>query len=117
MRLWDGKMGKFVATLRGHVVAVYRLVWSGDSRLWSGRVRIPPFSSPLSFGSCRGIYLYGNLKTCKLETDLPGNTYEVYCVDFVVGKVASGGRDRGLKMWGLIGFSFRSLGFELTLLL
>ena len=33
VRLWDGKTGKFVATLRGHVAAVYRLAWSADSRL------------------------------------------------------------------------------------
>jgi ribosome assembly protein 4 len=33
VRLWDGKTGKFVATLRGHIAAVYRLAWSADSRL------------------------------------------------------------------------------------
>ena len=33
MRVWDGRTGKFVATLRGHVAAVYRLAWSADSRL------------------------------------------------------------------------------------
>ena len=36
VRLWDGKTGKFVATLRGHVAAVYRLAWSADSRLSVG---------------------------------------------------------------------------------
>ena len=33
VRVWDGRTGKFVATLRGHVGAVYRLAWSADSRL------------------------------------------------------------------------------------
>ena len=33
MRLWEGHTGKFVATLRGHIGAVYRLTWSADSRL------------------------------------------------------------------------------------
>jgi len=33
VRLWDGKTGKFVATLRGHVATVYQLAWSADSRL------------------------------------------------------------------------------------
>ena len=33
MRVWDGRTGKFVATLRGHIAAVYRLAWSADSRL------------------------------------------------------------------------------------
>jgi ribosome assembly protein 4 len=33
VRLWDGRTGKFVGTLRGHVGAVYRLAWSVDSRM------------------------------------------------------------------------------------
>lgn len=33
VRLWEGRTGKFVATLRGHVCAVYRLAWSADSRM------------------------------------------------------------------------------------
>jgi ribosome assembly protein 4 len=33
VRLWDGRTGKFVGTLRGHVAAVYRLAWSRDSRM------------------------------------------------------------------------------------
>jgi len=39
VRLWDGKTGKFVATLRGHVAAVYWLTWSADPRNWSVRAR------------------------------------------------------------------------------
>jgi ribosome assembly protein 4 len=33
VRVWDGRTGKFVATLRGHVGPVYRLAWSADSRM------------------------------------------------------------------------------------
>ena len=33
MRIWEGRSGKFVATLRGHVAAVYRLAWSADGRM------------------------------------------------------------------------------------
>ena len=33
VRLWEGRTGKFIATLRGHIGAVYRLTWSADSRL------------------------------------------------------------------------------------
>ena len=33
VHVWEGRMGRFVATLRGHVGTVYRLVWSADSRL------------------------------------------------------------------------------------
>lgn len=32
VRLWAARTGKFHATLRGHVGAVYQLCWSGDSR-------------------------------------------------------------------------------------
>jgi len=31
--IWEGRTGKFVATLRGHVGAVYRLAWSADGRM------------------------------------------------------------------------------------
>ncbi|KAF9643630.1 WD-repeat protein [Thelephora ganbajun] len=86
VRLWDGKTGKFVATLRGHVAAVYRLAWSADSRL-------------LVSASKDSTLKVWDLKTYKLKTDLPGHTDEVYCVDFVADKVASGGRDRTLKIW------------------
>jgi len=33
VRIWEGRTGKFVATLRGHVGAVYRLAWSADGRM------------------------------------------------------------------------------------
>lgn len=110
VRLWDGKTGKFVATLRGHVAAVYRLAWSADSRLLVSaskdstlKVR-PSLHGPasllfaISFDSGSPWRQIWDLKTYKLKTDLPGHTDEVYCVDFVADKVASGGRDRTLKM-------------------
>lgn len=94
VRLWDcspsssssnTKMGKFVATLRGHVGAVYRLAWSADSRM-------------LVSASKDSTLKIWDLKTYKLKTDLPGHTDEVYCVDFVADKVVSGGRDKTVKM-------------------
>lgn len=42
-----------------------------------------------------------NLRTQKLQVDLPGHTDEVFCVDFVADKIASGGRDKTLKMYVL----------------
>lgn len=39
-----------------------------------------------------------NVKTGKLQKDLPGHLDEVYCVDFVADKIASGGRDKTVKM-------------------
>lgn len=76
---------RFVATLRGHVGAVYRLTWSADSRL-------------LVSASKDSTLKVWDLKTYKLKTDLPGHTDEVYCVDFVADKIVSGGRDRTVKM-------------------
>lgn len=40
-----------------------------------------------------------DLKTFKIRMDLPGHTDEVYCVDFVADKIASGGRDKKVKMY------------------
>ena len=78
-------LDRFVATLRGHVGAVYRLTWSADSRL-------------LVSASKDSTLKMWDLKTYKLKTDLPGHTDEVYCVDFVADKIVSGGRDRQVKM-------------------
>ena len=33
VKVWDGKSGKFVSTLRGHVRAVYQVSWSADGKL------------------------------------------------------------------------------------
>lgn len=40
-----------------------------------------------------------DLKTHKIRVDLPGHKDEVYCVDFVADKIASGGRDKCVKIW------------------
>jgi WD40 repeat protein len=83
---------------------------SKDSTL---KVRSPPSSvlhppsssSPLPlFLSSRSLTLpfareqLWDLKTYKIRVDLPGHTDEVYCVDFVADKIASGGRDKKVKM-------------------
>ncbi|KAF9218220.1 WD40 repeat-like protein [Gyrodon lividus] len=95
VRLWDcsggigersGNLGKFVATLRGHVGPVYRLAWSADSRM------------VISASKDATLKIW-DLKTYKLKNDLAGHTDEVYCVDFVADKVVSGGRDRMVKIW------------------
>lgn len=33
IKLWCGRTGIFLDTLRGHVQAVYQIAWSADSRL------------------------------------------------------------------------------------
>ncbi|KAH7094047.1 WD-repeat protein [Auriculariales sp. MPI-PUGE-AT-0066] len=93
VRLWDGRTGKFIATLRGHVADVYRLTWSADSRL-------------LVSASRDSTVKIWDLKTYKIHTDLPGHTDEVYCVDFVADKIVSGGHRQSnshcLRIWTYI---------------
>ncbi|KOS15013.1 rsa4-wd-repeat protein involved in ribosome biogenesis [Malassezia pachydermatis] len=86
VKLWDGRTGKFIANLRGHVASVYRVAWSSDSRM-------------LASASKDSTIKLWNLKTFKIKVDLPGHEDEVYCVDFLADKLASGGRDRNVKIW------------------
>ncbi|RNA03394.1 notchless-like protein [Brachionus plicatilis] len=87
IKLWDGKTGKFIATLRGHVQSVYQISFSSDSRL-------------LVSGSADSTLKVWDLKNKKLHMDLPGHADEVYAVDWSPDgqMVASGGKDRVLKM-------------------
>ncbi|KAJ7512672.1 WD-repeat protein [Mycena galericulata] len=85
VRIWEGRTGKYVATLRGHVGGVYRVAWSADGR------------GVVSCGKDTTVKTW-DLKTYKLKNDLTGHTDEVYCVDFVADKVVSGGRDRVVKI-------------------
>ncbi|KAI3627129.1 ribosome assembly [Malassezia furfur] len=86
VKLWDARTGKFIANLRGHVASVYRVAWSSDSRM-------------LATASKDSTIKLWSLKTYKIKQDLPGHDDEVYCVDFIADKVASGGRDRTVKIW------------------
>jgi ribosome assembly protein 4 len=85
VKLWDGRTGKFIASLRGHVASVYRVAWSADSRI-------------LVSASKDSTLKLWDLRTFKIRLDLPGHTDEVYCVDFIADKVVSGGRDKTVKM-------------------
>ncbi|XP_064653339.1 notchless protein homolog 1-like [Lineus longissimus] len=88
VKLWDGKTGKYLASLRGHVSRVYQIAWSADSRL-------------LCSGSSDSTLKVWDLKTKKLLHDLPGHADEVYAVDWSPDgqRVASGGKDKVLKLW------------------
>lgn len=88
VKLWDGKTGKYIASLRGHVSAVYQISWSADSRL-------------LCSGSSDSTLKLWDVKNKKLLHDLPGHADEVFSVDWSPSgeQVASGGRDRHIKMW------------------
>jgi ribosome assembly protein 4 len=89
VKVWDGRTGKFVATLHGHVAAVYQVCWSADSRL---------LVSASKDGTVK-VWSLRNLK--KARFTLPGHRDEIYCVDWSPNgqRVASGSKDRTLKLW------------------
>lgn len=88
VKLWNGRTGEFISTLRGHVSRVYQVCWSADSRL-------------LCSGSSDSTLKVWDVKTKKLLFDLPGHADEVYAVDWSPDgqKVVSGGKDKVLKIW------------------
>ncbi|KAI9356193.1 quinon protein alcohol dehydrogenase-like superfamily [Zopfochytrium polystomum] len=88
VKLWDGRTGKFIDTLRGHVGAVYQVTFSSDSR-------------QLLSASKDSTVKCWDLSKRKLKMDLPGHADEVFAVDWSPGgdKAASGGKDRMVKIW------------------
>jgi len=88
IRIWCGKTGRFLMTLRGHVQAVYQVAWAADSRL-------------LVSGSADSTLKLWSMETKKLHTDLPGHGDEVYTVDWSPDgqRVVSGSKDRLLRIW------------------
>ncbi|PSR80228.1 WD repeat-containing protein [Coniella lustricola] len=87
-KLWSGRDGKFINTLRGHVAHVYQAAFSADSRL-------------LVTCSRDNTLKVWNVRACKLAEDLPGHEDEVYAVDWSADgqKVGSGGRDKAVRLW------------------
>ncbi|VDN04808.1 unnamed protein product [Thelazia callipaeda] len=90
IKLWCGRTGAFIDTLRGHVQAVYQIAWSADSRL-------------LVSGSADSTLKVWDIEKRGLCRDLPGHGADVYAVDWSPDgtRVASGGKDKVLKMWRL----------------
>ncbi|ANZ73997.1 BA75_00789T0 [Komagataella pastoris] len=88
VKLWDGRDGKFIATLRGHVSPVYQTAWSSDCRLL------------VSCSKDTTLKVW-DIRTKKLMVDLPGHADEVYTVDWSVDgkKVVSGGKDKKVRIW------------------
>ena len=87
-KVWDGRTGKFVGTMRGHAGPVYRLTWAPDSRM-------------LVTGSEDSTMKLWNVGTCRLVSDLPGHSGSVFAVDWAPNgqRVGSGGADKTLKLW------------------
>ncbi|MCJ1376725.1 hypothetical protein MMC20_007970 [Loxospora ochrophaea] len=88
VKLWDGRDGRFIHTLRGHVGAVYMSCFSADGRL-------------VVSGSKDTTLKVWDVRTGKLKEDLPGHQDEVYAVDWAPdgGKVGSGGADKAVRIW------------------
>lgn len=78
---------RYLTSLRGHVASVYQVAWSADSRL-------------LVSGSSDSTLKVWDIKTGKLNMDLPGHADEVYAVDWSPDgqRVASGGKDKCLRI-------------------
>lgn len=98
---------RFITTLRGHVQAVYMVAWSADSRLLvsgsadstlKGEIAEPIWS--VLFSKLVDFAVW-SVKNKKLELDLPGHADEVFAVDWSPDgqRVASGGKDKVLKMY------------------
>lgn len=87
IKIWDGKTGKFLSTLRGHVQAVYQVCWSSDSRL-------------IVSGSADSTLKVFDVVNKKLQFDLPGHADQVFAVDWSPDgeRVVSGGKDKVLKV-------------------
>lgn len=88
IKLWEGRTGKYLGSLRGHVQAVYQVAWSADSRL-------------LVSGSADSTLKLWDVATKKLSLDLPGHADEIYAVDWSPDgqRVVTGGKDKVLKLW------------------
>ncbi|KAI9739772.1 MAG: hypothetical protein M1834_006492 [Cirrosporium novae-zelandiae] len=88
VKLWNGRDGKFINTLRGHVAAVYQCCFSPDSRL-------------LVSASKDTTLKVWDVRTGQLAMDLPGHKDEVYAVDWSPDgqKVGSGGKDKAVRIW------------------
>ena len=89
VKLWHGLTGAFVATLTGHVGAVYQVAWSADSRLL------------VSASKDSTIKLWDPAEPKKAKDTLPGHADEVYALDWSPSgtQVASGSKDRTIKIW------------------
>ncbi|CAD6504585.1 BgTH12-00093 [Blumeria graminis f. sp. triticale] len=87
-KVWNGRDGKFLHTLRGHVAPVYQCAFSPDSRL-------------LVTGSKDTTLKVWDMQTFNLSMDLPGHQDEVYAVDWSPDgqKVGSGGKDKAVRVW------------------
>ena len=88
VKVWSGRDGKFMFTLRAHVGPVYMSCFSADSL------------SLVSSSKDTTLKVW-DVRTGKLKEDLPGHQDEIYAVDWSPDgeKVASGGKDKAIRVW------------------
>ncbi|KAF2325496.1 hypothetical protein GH714_029565 [Hevea brasiliensis] len=94
MFLWEPAVSKHHKTsMAGHQKLVNHVYFSPDG--WSADSRL------LLSGSTESTLKVWDRRTRKLKQDLPGHADEVYAVDWSPDgeKVASGGKDKVLKLW------------------
>ncbi|CRH00331.1 nucleolar preribosomal assembly protein, putative [Plasmodium relictum] len=120
VRIWSSTNGQFLAVYRGHVGPVYKIAWSIDNnyfvscshdstlKLWKANHLIAYFKKEKE--NCNDTKSVKeedeeqqkkNKKIKTLLVDLPGHADAVYAIDWSNdGKfVASGGKDKVLKIW------------------
>jgi len=105
VKLWHGYTGAFLATLAGHVGACYALAWSPDSRLLVSASKDSTlklwFAADDEAPPDAKVVANGSRKFAASINTLPGHYDEVFCVDWAPNSahVASGSKDRTIKVW------------------
>lgn len=89
VKLWNGKTGKFIATLTGHVGAVYQVTWSADS------------NHLVSASKDSTLKVWSVKDPKKAVNTLAGHEDEIFTVDWSPNgtQLASGSRDRTIRIW------------------
>ena len=94
VKVWNGRTGRFLASLLGHVGPVYQVCWSGDSRLLASASKDSTVKVWRVRAAAAADAKHVAAATCA------GHADEVYALDWSPDgeTVASGGRDRLVKM-------------------
>lgn len=97
VKVWDGRTGKFLVNFVGHVGPAYQVCWSGDSRFLASSSK----DSTVKVWRARFGGSEGPAPKPVAVSTCSGHADEVYALDWSPNgeMVASGGRDRLVKIW------------------